>query len=123
MLEGTRPRTGTTVYDFQVEAYERTIEPVLRSKQITMRGAVQGTGFRCFVHRLAHEHGLTGWVLSYSGGAAIEVEGPPAALDAFIHNLTFQSLFSPFITSMDIIDDAPIGYTCFDIHRSVVEEE
>ena len=32
--------------------------------QITIRGVVQGVGFRPFVYKLAHDHDLTGWVLN-----------------------------------------------------------
>ena len=36
--------------------------------RITLRGAVQGVGFRPFVYRLATEMALTGWVLNSSSG-------------------------------------------------------
>ena len=61
------------------------VELVCRA--ISVRGVVQGVGFRPFVYRLAHEHGLAGWVLNHSGGVEIEVEGPAAALVAFVRDL------------------------------------
>ena len=64
---------------------------LLERKQISVRGVVQGVGFRPFVYRLAHDHGLTGWVLNHSGGVEIEVEGTPSTLDAFVHGLTAQA--------------------------------
>jgi hydrogenase maturation protein HypF len=44
---------------------------------------VQGVGFRPFVHRLAHAHGVAGFVLNDGAGVVIEAEGPSTALDAF----------------------------------------
>jgi hydrogenase maturation protein HypF len=41
-------------------------------------------GFRPFVHRLAERHALAGWVRNGAGDVHIEVEGPPAELDAFV---------------------------------------
>ena len=35
--------------------------------RISVHGVVQGVGFRPFVFRLAHEHGLTGWVRNRFG--------------------------------------------------------
>ena len=46
-------------------------------------GQVQGVGFRPFVFRLALKHGLSGTVGNSPGGVLIEVQGLPAALDAF----------------------------------------
>ena len=43
--------------------------------RILLTGAVQGTGFRPFVYRLARELGLTGFVRNTAGGVWIEVEG------------------------------------------------
>lgn len=60
-------------------------------KIIDVRGVVQGVGFRPFVYRLAHEHSLTGWVLNHSGGVEIEVQGPAAALSAFVRDLEAQA--------------------------------
>ena len=48
-------------------------------------------GFRPFVHGLATRLGLAGFVLNDGGGVAIEVEGDPAALDAFAAALTGEA--------------------------------
>jgi len=46
-------------------------------------GVVQGVGFRPFVHRLAHELGLTGFVLNRAGEVHVEAEGAGRELDCF----------------------------------------
>ncbi len=51
--------------------------------RITVRGVVQGVGFRPFVYALAAELGLTGNVGNTADGVVIEVEGATGALDAF----------------------------------------
>ena len=42
---------------------------------ITVKGAVQGVGFRPFVYKLAASMELTGWVLNSPQGVFIEAEG------------------------------------------------
>ena len=91
-------------------------------KQISVRGVVQGVGFRPFVYRLAHDHGLTGWVLNHSGGVEIEVEGAPGALDAFVHALTTQAPPLACIVAVQVTDAPPNGYDHFEIRHSVAEE-
>jgi hydrogenase maturation protein HypF len=91
-------------------------------KQISVRGVVQGVGFRPFVYRLAHDFRLTGWVLNHSGGVEIEVEGSPAALDAFIHNLTAQAPPLAHIVAVQVRDAPPNGYSQFEIRHSIAEE-
>lgn len=48
-----------------------------------VKGVVQGVGFRPFVHRLAIETGLEGFVGNDSTNVFIEVRGPPSHLDEF----------------------------------------
>ena len=97
-------------------------EPAAQLKQISVRGVVQGVGFRPFVYRLAHDHGLTGWVLNHSGGVDIEVEGSPPALDAFVRDLTALAPPLARIVAVDVTDAPPNGYTRFEIRHSVAEE-
>jgi len=79
-------------------------------KQITVRGVVQGVGFRPFVYNLALRHGLTGWVLNHSGGVDIEVEGPGPALAAFLHDLTALAPPLARIEGVEVQDAPPAGY-------------
>jgi hydrogenase maturation protein HypF len=59
-----------------------TIDTPVR-RRIRVRGVVQGVGFRPFVHRLATERGLAGFVLNDGDGVVIEVEGRASAVAAF----------------------------------------
>ena len=43
--------------------------------KISVRGVVQGVGFRPFIYKLASRRGLKGWVCNTSGDVKIEVEG------------------------------------------------
>jgi acylphosphatase len=55
--------------------------------RLDVTGAVQGVGFRPFVHRLAVSEGLGGFVRNTGEGACLEVEGPLPALDRFFSRL------------------------------------
>ena len=63
---------------------------VRRRVRIRLRGIVQGVGFRPFVHNLARELKLGGYVLNSSAGLVAEVEGDPAAVERFIQAVTQQ---------------------------------
>ncbi|MBO0688140.1 MAG: carbamoyltransferase HypF, partial [Candidatus Dormibacteraeota bacterium] len=58
---------------------------------VTVRGTVQGVGFRPFVYRLASRHALAGWVRNSTGPVEIEVEGEPDRLDHFLRDLTAEA--------------------------------
>jgi len=51
---------------------------------ITVRGVVQGVGFRPFVYNAARARGLAGWVRNEADMVRIEAQGDPAALEAFV---------------------------------------
>ncbi len=86
--------------------------------RLTVRGAVQGVGFRPFVYRLAHELGLTGWVNNAAQGVFIEAEGPPAALDAFRARLEADAPPRAIVESVEASLLPPVGYTAFEIRSS-----
>jgi acylphosphatase len=58
--------------------------------EATVRGHVQGVGFRYFVRRRANQIGVTGWVANEPDGSVRCVaEGPASALDhllALLHS-------------------------------------
>jgi hydrogenase maturation protein HypF len=55
--------------------------------RVQVEGVVQGVGFRPFVHRLAGELGVAGFVRNDERGAVIEAEGDPAAIAALIERV------------------------------------
>jgi hydrogenase maturation protein HypF len=83
---------------------------------IDVCGAVQGVGFRPFVHRLAEELGLSGWVSNGCQGVSIELEGP--RVDSFIELLQRDLPPRASIQSLTFSDLEPIGYCGFEIRES-----
>ncbi|MBT3217863.1 MAG: carbamoyltransferase HypF, partial [Proteobacteria bacterium] len=59
----------------------------VQRKRITVRGTVQGVGFRPFVYSLAHEERLVGFVLNDGNGVTIEIQGSREALTRFLSRL------------------------------------
>src|ERR1019366_111352 len=55
--------------------------------RLDMTGAIQGVGFRPFVHRLASTEHLGGFVRNTGDGVSIEVEGAPRELQRFLTRL------------------------------------
>lgn len=53
-------------------------------RTVSVRGIVQGVGFRPFVYALARRHGLAGLVRNDADGVHIEVEGTPEKLERFL---------------------------------------
>ncbi len=53
------------------------------AKKITVRGIVQGVGFRPFIYQLAARHDLTGDVANTSSGVIIHAEGPAVGIASF----------------------------------------
>jgi hydrogenase maturation protein HypF len=84
--------------------------------RIDVCGAVQGVGFRPFVHRLAEELGLGGWVSNGGQGVAIELEGPRA--DSFLERLWSDLPPRARIQSLTVSDLEPVGYNGFEIRES-----
>jgi hydrogenase maturation protein HypF len=68
--------------------------------RITIAGVVQGVGFRPFVHRLASELGLTGFVGNDALAVFVEVQGPGAVLSRFEQRLTVEAPPLAMITAV-----------------------
>ena len=56
-----------------------------------VEGTVQGVGFRPFVHRLAGELDLAGWVLNDERGVLLEVEGEAGSVGSFMRRLAAEA--------------------------------
>ncbi|MCA9239271.1 MAG: carbamoyltransferase HypF [Planctomycetales bacterium] len=85
---------------------------------ISVRGIVQGVGFRPFVFGLASRLGLTGFVRNLSGSVLIEVEGRQEKLECFFHEL---QVHAPKLSRIDDIQRHPlptVGETRFRIEAS-----
>jgi acylphosphatase len=56
-----------------------------RAVEATVRGVVQGVGFRWFASREANRAGVAGWVANQADGSVFVVaEGEAAAVEAFL---------------------------------------
>lgn len=96
---------------------------VIKNARISVRGIVQGVGFRPFVYQLATKYGLKGWVCNTSGDVKIEVEGPMKSINSFYDHLNTQS---PPLAQIDEINChylPPEGYQCFEIRKSKPEKD
>jgi len=71
-------------------------------------GVVQGVGFRPFVHRLAREHRLAGWVRNDERGVVLEVEGERDALERFLRRLADEA---PPLAVVEHVRAAPLEAT------------
>ena len=64
---------------------------ILEGRMITRKyrinGIVQGVGFRPFVHKLASDLNLSGWVLNDAEGVLLNIQGNSNILDVFIDRL------------------------------------
>ena len=84
--------------------------------QLRVRGAVQGVGFRPFVHRLAAQHELSGFVLNDGDGVLLEVEGD--TLDAFVERLEREPPPLARIDGVEITSLPSQGTSGFEIRES-----
>ncbi len=89
---------------------------------ISIRGVVQGVGFRPFIYQLATRHNLKGWVCNTSGDVKIDVEGEQGDLEQFLAEL--EALAPPLARIQGITSrrGPAIGYKHFEIRDSISEE-
>src|ERR687889_424679 len=80
--------------------------PGRERRGITVRGIVQGVGFRPFVYALARRQGLSGTVRNDAEGVHIEVEGAPEDLERFVRALEEDP---PPLAMVESIDWEPLA--------------
>jgi hydrogenase maturation protein HypF len=89
-----------------------------RRTQARVEGTVQGVGFRPYVHRLAAELGLAGYVLNDSRGVLLEVEGDADAVDEFLARLAPEAPPLAVIERVGVSEGAALGDLDFVIRPS-----
>lgn len=69
-------------------------ERFIRDKRlrVTVKGIVQGVGFRPFIYRLANKYNLSGFVENTSKGVNIEIQGKEGNIEDFLEetNCSFE---------------------------------
>ncbi|MFH0754565.1 MAG: carbamoyltransferase HypF [Candidatus Omnitrophota bacterium] len=93
-------------------------ETSLQRLKLTVRGVVQGVGFRPFIFRLAMQMNLTGWVCNTGGGVCVEVEGPADILREFLLRFSVECPGRAAIASLEPVFLDAIGYHGFEIRES-----
>jgi hydrogenase maturation protein HypF len=94
----------------------------LKSASISVRGIVQGVGFRPFVYGLAVKHNLKGWVYNTSEDVRIEIEGTAEAIKQFERELEKKAPPLAHIENITIEYHPPRGYKNFEIRHSQAQE-
>lgn len=90
----------------------------LKSASISVRGIVQGVGFRPFVYGLAIKHNLRGWVYNTSEDVKIEIEGAGEAIKQFEQELETKAPPLAHIENIAVRYHSPRGYESFEIRQS-----
>ncbi|MEW6046730.1 MAG: carbamoyltransferase HypF [Bacillota bacterium] len=102
-----------------VDTVQDAPDPARRRKAVRVTGTVQGVGFRPFVYLTAGALGLGGWVRNESGSVYIEVEGPPARIEAFIEALRHNPPPLAVVREVTVWDLPCRGETAFAIQDSL----
>jgi len=76
-------------------------------RHVTVTGVVQGVGFRPFVHRIATELGLAGFVGNDSGAVFLEVQGQRARVDEFGRRLRAEAPPLARVNAVSV-DEVPV---------------
>lgn len=78
-------------------------------RRVTVHGTVQGVGFRPYVHRLATDLTLTGFVSNTAYGVLIEVEGAPEDVARFCERLAVETPPLATVTGTGVEDMPATG--------------
>jgi hydrogenase maturation protein HypF len=87
--------------------------------RIRVEGVVQGVGFRPFVHRLAGDLGLAGFVRNDARGVEIEAEGDPASVQRLLAGLQADAPPLASVEAVRAVEVTPRGDAGFSIAGSV----
>ncbi|MEX2492245.1 MAG: carbamoyltransferase HypF [Nitrospirales bacterium] len=91
--------------------------------QLTIRGTVQGIGFRPFVFRLAQDLSLGGWIANTPQGTLLELEGTQKNLHAFQKRITTELPLTGSIQAMTSTYVPVMGQRSFSIRPSQGDDQ
>jgi hydrogenase maturation protein HypF len=94
------------------------VQVLTQRLRITVRGVVQGVGFRPHVYACARRCGVTGFVGNEAGGVFLEVEGSAEVLQRFQQQLRADAPPLAFIEALTVTEIAPRGSATFCIVAS-----
>ncbi|MGQ9546468.1 MAG: carbamoyltransferase HypF [Dehalococcoidia bacterium] len=100
----------------------RVTKQFLKAVSISVRGIVQGVGFRPFVYGLAVKHNLKGCVYNTSEDVKIEVEGTAEAITEFEQELKEKAPPLARIENITVEYRPSRGYKNFEIRQSQAQE-
>lgn len=86
--------------------------------RLTIRGTVQGVGFRPFLYRLATEMDLSGWAANSPQGVILEVEGGVEQLHGFQRRVEQERPPHSHVESVQAEFLPVVGYQGFEIRAS-----
>ncbi len=98
----------------------KDISKTINRVRLSLRGLLQGVGFRPFVYQLAEEFELTGWVQNTPDGVSIEVEGEQFLLEQFLKRLQEESPPNSELKELKSSYFEPVGYEKFSIRDSKI---
>src|SRR5574340_369772 len=88
----------------------------METLKVTIKGLVQGVGFRPFIFKLAQELAVNGYITNTSDGVFMVVEGDN--LDLFLNRVRSDAPSLARILSVDIFPEKNSGFTDFTIKES-----
>ena len=104
-------------------AYPQATTPMPTVRRILrVRGTVQGVGFRPFVHRLASELSLSGFVRNAPDLVLIDLEGSPEGVAAFESRLVSERPAHASVENVQVENADPAGRSGFVIATSEMGE-
>lgn len=95
----------------------------MTARLVTVRGIVQGVGFRPFIYRLANRYGLKGWVHNSNEAVHIHVEGTEESVLQFVEAIRLQAPPAARIIAMEITEATASSCDTFEILDSADTSE
>jgi acylphosphatase len=84
-------------------------------RQVTIRGRVQGVGYRAWVEHQARARGLEGWVRNRRDGSVEALFSGPADIVA---DMVASCSQGPSSAGVEAVNDAPTGLDALNLRRA-----